>query len=109
VAKGEGIESLHDTRDAVLREVKDELATPTDDFKEYPDTIGRDIIGKADEMAATMMSTVEKMAKAATASLWDAATKANADHDANSRRPFVRGKGDYRGLGTRTYRHQIEH
>ncbi|KNG44304.1 hypothetical protein TW65_08869 [Stemphylium lycopersici] len=102
VAKDEGIESLNDTRDAVLREVKDELVTQTDDFKEYLDTIGRDIISKADEKAAaiiskadekmrdaaTMMSTVEKMAKAATASLWDAATKASADRDANSRRPF---------------------
>ena len=141
VAKDEGIESLNDTRDAVLREVEDELVTQTDDFKEYLDTIARDIIAKADEKAAAimskadekaaammskadekaaammskadeqtrdaaiMMSRVEKMAKAATASLWDAATKASGDRDAISRQPFARGKGGYRGLGTRSFRH----
>jgi hypothetical protein len=130
VVKDEGIESLNDTRDAVLREVEDELVTQTDDFKECLDTIGRNIIGKADEKAAAiiskadekaaammnradekmrdaaiMMSTVEKMAKAATASLWDAATKASRDRDPISRRPFARGKGGYRGLSTRSFLH----
>jgi hypothetical protein len=141
VVKDEGIEPLNDTRDAVLREVEDEMATQTDDFKECLDTIGRNIIGKADEKAAAiiskanekaaammnradekvaammskanekmrdaaiMMSTVEKMAKAATASLWDAATKASRDRDPISRRPFARGKGGYRGLSTRSFLH----
>jgi vacuolar-type H+-ATPase subunit H len=152
VVKDEGIESLNDTRDAVLREVEDELVTQTDDFKENLDTIGRDIIGKtgteADEKAAAiiskadekvaaimskadekmkdaavmmskadkkmrdaaaMMSTAEKMAKAATASLLDATTKASGDRNANSRRPFARGKGSYRGLGTRSYQRRVEH
>ncbi|KNG52851.1 hypothetical protein DDE82_009039 [Stemphylium lycopersici] len=134
VAKDEGIESLNDTRDAVLHEVADKLLTQTDDFEKYLDTIVRDIIGKADEEAAaiirkadekaaammskadekmrdaaTMMSRVEKMAKAATASLWDTATKASGDRDANSRRPFSRGKGGYRGLRSRSFRHRIEH
>ncbi|KAI0604690.1 Herpes-BLLF1 domain-containing protein [Pyrenophora tritici-repentis] len=130
VAKDESIGALDDIRDALLREVKDELATQTVDFEEYLDTIVGDIIGKADEKAAAiiskadekaaammskadekmrdaaaMMSTVERMAKAATASLWDVATKASGDRDANSRRPFARGKGGYRGLGTRSFLH----
>ncbi|KAI0570100.1 Retinal multi-domain protein [Pyrenophora tritici-repentis] len=130
VATDESIGALDDIRDALLREVKDELATQTVDFEEYLDTIVGDIIGKADEKAAAiiskadekaaammskadekmrdaaaMMSTVERMAKAATASLWDVATKASGDRDANSRRPFARGKGGYRGLGTRSFLH----
>jgi hypothetical protein len=135
VAKDEGIESLNDTCDTLLREFENELLSQITDFSDHLDTIKREVIAKVDEDgeivmskaiekakhavammsdanekmkdAAVMMSKAEKKAKEA-ASLFDAATNSSGNRLASSRRSFTRGKGNYRGLGNRFLRRRVE-
>jgi hypothetical protein len=134
VAKDEGIESLNDACDTVLREFENELLSQIADFSDHLDTIKREVIAKVDDDgeiviskavekakhavammseadekmkdAAVMMSKAEKKAKEA-ASLFDAATNLSGNRLASSRRSFTRGKGNYRGLGNRFLRNRV--
>jgi hypothetical protein len=107
VVKEEGIEALGEARGAALHECEDELVTLAAAFEERLDKISSDVLRKAEDKAikaeALLSAITLKLEAKAAALLLDVAAKARRDETAcrSRRRPFIRGKGGYRGLGER--------